>query len=27
MGLTVALIGLSVAINAWGIAWSRILGW
>lgn len=25
--MTLALIGLSVAINAWGIAWSRILGW
>jgi hypothetical protein len=27
MPLVVALIGLSVAVNAWGVAWGRLLGW
>jgi hypothetical protein len=25
--LALLVIGLSIAINAWGVAWSRILGW
>ncbi len=27
MALAVALIAASVAINAWGVAWGRLLGW
>jgi hypothetical protein len=27
MAVTVALIGVSIAINPWGIAWSRLHGW
>jgi hypothetical protein len=27
MPLAIALIVVSIAVNAWGVAWGRILGW
>ncbi|MGH2473981.1 MAG: hypothetical protein ACRDIL_01855, partial [Candidatus Limnocylindrales bacterium] len=27
MPLGIVLIGISIAVNAWGVAWSNILGW